>query len=271
MIFEEEVDDVIRKSFQNEDEEKLRKATFCGTAEYVSPEMLKGDQVEIAADYWALGCIIYNLIVGNSPFKDKSQYMVFQNIKCLKIDYPPSIPSEAFDIISKLLVHSPENRIGNNAFSEISEHEFFFTEEGVNLVQFIYSIPVPNKKSFVTPKSQLEGKKQGKEENEAKNKMLKKVFILKEEIVEKKSPYLHYNTRKLTLDSTPKLEYKDPSTGVVKGVIYLSKECSAELISYDRFNLNTAKRVFIFKVGKEEAGVWCKLINDQIADMEKQE
>lgn len=268
MKFEEEDEEIIEAQKNYEDSEKQRKATFCGTAEYVSPEMLKGDKVEIGADYWALGCIIYNLIVGNSPFKDKSQYMVFQNIKNLAINYPPNLPSEAFDIISKLLVHNPASRIGTNSFSEISEHPFFISDEGVNMVQFIYSIPIPSKHSFVTPKQK---KKLEKDEPETKNKKLKKIVILKEEIVEKKSPYLHYNTRKLILDTSPKLEYKDPDSGAVKGVIYLSKDCSAELVSYDRFNLNTPKRVFIFKVGKDEAGVWCKLINDQIADIDKQE
>lgn len=268
MAFEEEDENLIEIQKIYEDREKQRKATFCGTAEYVSPEMLKDEQVDIAADYWALGCIIYNLIIGTSPFKDKSQYMTFQNIKNLTINYPPKFPLDAFDIISKLLVHDPQARIGSSSFSEIAEHPFFVSDEGISIVQFIYSIPVPGKCSFVTPKSKLESKKLEIVDQDSKNKKLKKVIILKEEIVEKKSPYLHYNTRKLILDSSPKLEYKDPSSGVVKGVIYLSKDCTAEMVNYDRFNLNTPKRVFIFKVRKEEAGVWCKLINDQIAEID---
>ena len=65
---------------ENEEDEygreslKSRRPTFCGTAEYVSPEMLFGEEVEFEADYWALGCIIYKLITGSSPFKEKSQH-----------------------------------------------------------------------------------------------------------------------------------------------------------------------------------------------------
>lgn len=54
-----------------EDPKPIRnKATFVGTCEYVSPELLKDDECESPADIWALGCIIYKMFTGKTPFHD---------------------------------------------------------------------------------------------------------------------------------------------------------------------------------------------------------
>ena len=72
--------------------------------------------------------------------------------------------------------------------------------------------------------------------------------VLKEGIVKKKSPCFHYNTRKLTLYNTPKIEYTDPIKNIIKGVICLCKECKSILVDSNLFELITPNRTFIFKV-----------------------
>lgn len=52
-----------------------------GTAEYISPELLENGEQGPGVDLWALGCIIYKMFSGRSPFKDKTEYLTFKNIK----------------------------------------------------------------------------------------------------------------------------------------------------------------------------------------------
>jgi 3-phosphoinositide dependent protein kinase-1 len=51
-----------------------------GTADYVAPEVLRSTDVGYAADLWALGCLIYQMLVGTPPFRDRSEYLTFERI-----------------------------------------------------------------------------------------------------------------------------------------------------------------------------------------------
>ena len=72
--------------------------------------------------------------------------------------------------------------------------------------------------------------------------------MIKEGIVQKKSPWWYYNTRRLKLYATPKLEYLEPVTNEVRGVINLNIECEAILKSNSEFHVKTPKRTFEFIV-----------------------
>jgi 3-phosphoinositide dependent protein kinase-1 len=92
-----------------------RKNTFLGTAEYLSPEVLSDKFVGTETDLWALGCIIYQMFTGNSPFKEKTEYLVFRKIMEQKINYPTDIPLTALNLIQSLLVQDPKLRLGAGA------------------------------------------------------------------------------------------------------------------------------------------------------------
>jgi serine/threonine protein kinase len=97
--------------------------TFVGTKEYVSPEVLKGKGCSPAADMWSLGVIIFQLYTGFTPFFDADgEFYIFQNIMECKYNIPESVPEVVRDLISKLLILSPEERL--NA-EQVKEHEFF--------------------------------------------------------------------------------------------------------------------------------------------------
>jgi serine/threonine protein kinase len=89
-----------------------RKASFVGTAEYSSPELLNDRIVSPASDIWALGIILFYLVTGDLPFKGLTEYQTFQAI--LSGDYSLYKMDEAPDaksLVEAILVPSPDDRI----------------------------------------------------------------------------------------------------------------------------------------------------------------
>lgn len=113
-----------------------------------------------------------------------------------------------------------------------------------------------------------------KSQNNMRNSYSEEVVVLKEGIVKKKSPWFHYNTRKLVLYNNHKLEYIDPNTNNARGVIILTKECKSFLMESERFDLITPCRTFVFRVNmyfiqtdNSAAQEWNKLINSVIENL----
>ena len=90
-----------------------KRNTFVGTAEYVSPEVLNDSEVGPETDLWALGCIIYQMYTGHSPFKDKTEYLVFRKILEQNMTIPKELPLEAANLIKALLIAEPLRRLGS--------------------------------------------------------------------------------------------------------------------------------------------------------------
>ena len=271
MTFEDET--LIEKSnkigndnnYEEEDEfREKRGVTFVGTAEYVSPEVLKDIPAGFGADIWALGCMIYQMYCGKTPFKDKTEFLIFRKIEQHKIVFPKEVPEDARDLIIKLLDKDPNKRLGSGSseegldFEHLKAHPFFKDIDFKNL----YKLPVPYKSEFQNLLNEEEVKK---EKKEIIKRHIKTVTTLKHGTLEKKSPWFHYNTRKIVLDSTPRLEYSDPERNIVKGSIYLTKSCRAEHIDTSQFELVTPNRTFRFKSPDDDGFVWVKAINDAIS------
>nr|CAD70304.1 related to 3-phosphoinositide dependent protein kinase-1 (PDK1) [Neurospora crassa] len=103
-------------------EDDERAASFVGTAEYVSPELLTEKSASTASDIWAFGCIIYQLLAGRPPFKAGTEYLTFQKIVKLEYEFPPGFPSAARDLVERCLVLDPAQRF---TVEHIKKHEFF--------------------------------------------------------------------------------------------------------------------------------------------------
>jgi len=99
-----------------------RAASFVGTAEYVSPELLTDKSAGKPCDLWAFGCIIYQLLVGRPPFKAASEYLTFQKIVNLEYEFPSGFPPAARDLVERCLVLDPSRRL---TVEHIKNHEFF--------------------------------------------------------------------------------------------------------------------------------------------------
>ena len=248
-----------------------RGMTFVGTAEYVSPEVLGDKPAEFGADIWALGIMIYQMFFGKTPFKERTNYLIFRKIEQMKIDFGDGekikISEEAKDLITKILVKEPTKRLGAGEpgseydISHLKSHPFF---KGINWKD-LHNLTPPNSENFDFLLNQKNKSKNKVEENnntKEENKNEEKEIILKEGELEKKSPYWHYNTRKVVLYSTPKIVYIDPSNNKVKGEIYLDKSSKVIHVSTNVFEIVSPKRNFKFK--SPDALVWEKFIADAI-------
>jgi len=121
-----------------------RKSSFVGTAQYVSPEVLQNGHITPAADLWALGCIVYQMISGLPPFRGSNDYVIFKEILDCAVDFPQGFDKDAEDLVRKLLRVDPRDRLGAQDefgyYESIRAHPFF---AGINWQTLRQQTPPP--------------------------------------------------------------------------------------------------------------------------------
>lgn len=85
--------------------------TFCGTWDYLSPEMVMGEPHSHWVDVWAIGVLLYELLTGKAPFAAKSQVKAMQRVLAVDLKFPPSVSTDAETMVRRLLAKEPEERI----------------------------------------------------------------------------------------------------------------------------------------------------------------
>nr|KAF6467560.1 ribosomal protein S6 kinase B2 [Rousettus aegyptiacus] len=101
--------------------------TFCGTIEYMAPEILVRSGHNRAVDWWSLGALMYDMLTGSPPFTAENRKKTMDKIIKGKLVLPPYLTPDARDLVKKFLKRNPSQRIGGGPgdAADVQRHPFF--------------------------------------------------------------------------------------------------------------------------------------------------
>lgn len=120
---------------------KEKTNTFCGTPEYLAPEVLEGQGYTKVVDWWTLGVLFYEMLTGLPPFYDQNTAAMYQKILKEPLTFPSNMDKDARSLLQGLLDRNPQKRLGANGAGEIKAHPFFRQIDWKCLLHKKYAAP----------------------------------------------------------------------------------------------------------------------------------
>lgn len=96
-----------------------KRKTFCGTLDYVPPEMVQGEKYDYHSDNWSIGIMTFEFVTGSPPFGQRTQNETLESIVKSDLEYPTYLSAECKDFIQGLLNPNPKKRV---ELTEAIEH-----------------------------------------------------------------------------------------------------------------------------------------------------
>ncbi len=103
--------------------------TYCGTTDYLAPEIASERSYNYFVDIWSLGVLLYEMLYGDAPFYSTNKKKIISNIRNVKYTFPHDVDEFAQDLITKILRKKPRERL---QIEQILQHPFLMTIDEVD-------------------------------------------------------------------------------------------------------------------------------------------
>eukprot|EP00747_Dinoflagellata_sp_TGD_P028950 gnl/TRDRNA2_/TRDRNA2_133587_c0_seq1.p1 gnl/TRDRNA2_/TRDRNA2_133587_c0~~gnl/TRDRNA2_/TRDRNA2_133587_c0_seq1.p1 ORF type:complete len:219 (-),score=49.02 gnl/TRDRNA2_/TRDRNA2_133587_c0_seq1:49-705(-) len=98
---------------------------YVGTPQFMPPEVIENKFTDQRSDTWSFGGLIYQVLVGCPPYHGGSEYLIYTQILEHELKIPPGLTDHARDLITRMMVKDPDQRLGANDINELKAHAWW--------------------------------------------------------------------------------------------------------------------------------------------------